>query len=266
MSTISSQPELRVPEIVVTPAMPSRSSLSSNMRVTLDSIVGPAPNHAQCPYPEPLDWTTYGRVQSTPEADEHENTEVPHAPSPPSQPTPPASEEDPTFLLELDFDSSRFSYGTLVSALEATCGTVSSPDADADNATDASAEQELSRAGSDFGSEYVVVTEETSPCPTGRSEEDCGSGEEDEDALATRVALRPPRHVWRGHPTWRHAMYISAMVWPTDGPGDSSEGNNGPALEDSRNWNASHFASRLKSGCSSLGFFTRVFAFGRFKK
>ncbi|KAI0644927.1 hypothetical protein C8Q79DRAFT_1011058 [Trametes meyenii] len=255
---MATQPELRVPSIVVTPAMPSRSSLSSNMRATLDSIVGPAPSHAQCPYPEPLDWATYGRIQNVPEVDEHENTEVPHTPSPP--PTPSAPAEDSTFLLELDFDGSRFSYGTVVSALEATCRAVS----DADDGSDASIGPEVSCSGSDFGSEYIVVTEEMSCLAGGPEEDEDGAGEEQEGALAARIALRPPRHVWRGHPTWRHAMYISAMVWPAEEPGESPDGNG--AHGDPRHWNASHFASKLKSGCSSLGFFTRAFAFGRFKK
>lgn len=144
-------------------------------------------------------------------ADDHEgsedgsDTEVPHAPSP-SQPA--AAETD--FLLQLDFENTRFSMGDVLSALDHSCGGSSSTRDSAGAMMNAADEP---RPESACGSEYVVVTEEMSQ-PVPEHENYLTENGLHQSGVATDSLRRAHPYGGVCPPAWRHAMYVSALVWP----------------------------------------------------
>ncbi|KAI0366711.1 hypothetical protein BV20DRAFT_981776 [Pilatotrama ljubarskyi] len=211
--------DMHIPSIVVTPALPSRNSLSSEMRATLDSIIGPALSRSPTPYTDAVDWTAYGFAAD--DQAKSEEKEVPYIPSC----THPATAVKPV-LLQLDLKDVRFSVGEVVSALEAKFRSLTSrdfasdpdsPAADDSNESPTSTLCGPSPAGSDSGSECAFLEEnEAYDKAQGDEEEDA---EDEGDAFPTVHVVRrppPPPSFRRANPTWRHAMYVSAMVWPAE--------------------------------------------------
>ncbi|KAI0359219.1 hypothetical protein OH77DRAFT_1012115 [Trametes cingulata] len=213
MLSISRPTDMHVPSIVVTPALPSRNSLPPDMRAILDSIIGPVVSRPPTPHTEAVDWVAYG----VPEVDDlvkSEETEVPYAPSH----THPAAAVNYA-RLHLDLANVRFSVGEVVSALEAKFRSltgrepVSVPDtpvADDSEESPTSTLYDRSPAGSDSGSEHTVVAQHV-------LDYEVWEDADEEDALsAVHVFRRPLQYSGKGNPTWRHAMYVSPLVWPAE--------------------------------------------------
>ncbi|KAI0764371.1 hypothetical protein BD413DRAFT_577426 [Trametes elegans] len=261
MATLSGP---RIPSIVVTPALPSRNSLSLDMRATLDSIIGPASSvSTPQPYADAIDWTAYG-VAPEPNGEqfeEHEDTEVPHTLSR----TPPAAAED-DFRLDVDLRAARFSVGEVVSALEAAYHSASSrgpaefrgPVADGASGAPTLCERADVDSGLETGSGYVVAADDVSlACsePTVLQPSDnLNSHGGDTDADEARpVARRTPTYVDKGDPARRHAIYISTMLWPVKTEGRSAN----KWLSD-----AAHFPIRSKTRWPRMRLLSRAFTLG----
>ncbi|KAH9856750.1 hypothetical protein C2E23DRAFT_892874 [Lenzites betulinus] len=218
MSSISSHSELYIPSIVVTPALPSRNSLSSDMRATLDSIVGPAATHpSSASYAEDSDEARWAYAIPNQGLDEFEHSEAPNAPFHAQA----ATAENP-FRLELDLKHARFSVNALLSAFEATCRNVTGRGdvksiPEADDAGDTSSSREHLHADPETSSEtYVVVEEDMAGPPVPPKEEKPKGAADEEGVLDARVVRRAPLPVRKANPTWRHAIYISTLVWPAE--------------------------------------------------
>ncbi|KAI9063722.1 hypothetical protein FKP32DRAFT_1676228 [Trametes sanguinea] len=193
---------MHIPSIIVTPALPSRSSLSSDMRARLDSIVGSTADRAQTQKPLP---PIPGRTVDKMEIDEgRRGDEVPHAPF-----STPSATAEHHYRLDVDLGNARFSVGEVVSALDQALRSAASL---RERTTGMSSTAPYLRARaqswSDTSSEYVVVTDDmAAPCQTEHMDDPC----------TMPVAVpRPSQLVGNGDPTWRHAMYISSLVWPCE--------------------------------------------------
>ncbi|KAI0800335.1 hypothetical protein C8Q74DRAFT_1364096 [Fomes fomentarius] len=181
---------LRIPDIVITPAMPSRQSLPEDMRSVLDSIVGSASPSTST---HALERNTDTAVHSTTELvgddgpEEGGDIEVPHTPS-----TSPAAAEN-HYLLQLDFENTRFSMGDVLSALKATSreNSRSGTGSEGSLAVDTPG---ASRANSPCGSDFVVVTD------------DMARSAEQEYDLTSITTRRDVPFTGKCPPTWRHAM------------------------------------------------------------
>ncbi|KAI0628356.1 hypothetical protein C8Q77DRAFT_1162107 [Trametes polyzona] len=216
--------DMHIPTIIVTPALPSRNSLSSEMRVILDSIVGPAatPRRTTDPY----------------ESDEESRQcDSPHAAYEPWEPESPharfhdmpAAAENP-FRLDLDFENARFSVGAVVSALEATCRAVSGYEAAPGGSpvtsdTDGHVSSRTRGRGRtapeplEYGGEgeYVLPVDDSTRPSANTAGAGIEEGADGEGApVVARAVRRPSRFAGIGNPTWRHAMYISTLVWPSE--------------------------------------------------
>ncbi|OSC98407.1 hypothetical protein PYCCODRAFT_997858 [Trametes coccinea BRFM310] len=193
--------EMPIPSIIVTPALPSRSSLSSDMRARLDSILGPTVDRAQKPLP-PIPGRTVDHKDSN-EGGRHDE-EMPDVPLSMRSAT-----VDHHFRLDLDLGHARFSVGEVVSALEEASRSASSLHQETRDTPSAAPHlRARAQSWSDTSSEYVVVTDDMAiPCTMQRGN----------DLYTVSVAVPRPSHlVGSGHPTWRHAMYISSLVWPCE--------------------------------------------------
>ncbi|KAI1785847.1 hypothetical protein LXA43DRAFT_100362 [Ganoderma leucocontextum] len=200
--------EYHIPSIIITPALPSPSSLPKEMRLTLDSILdgrsGPPMGRGASSFRRP----SVSVVEDEAEDDEHE--EVPHTPST----TQPAAADENNFRLDLDFGNTRFSCGDVLSAmnaagesaLERRAVVVRSP-----AAGDTSA-RTLSRPQSPWESDYVVVSDIMS------LEEDDDTSQElpvNVDSGLQLARRRPESPLGQTPQAWRHAIYISKLVWPS---------------------------------------------------
>ncbi|KAJ8501775.1 hypothetical protein ONZ51_g417 [Trametes cubensis] len=204
-----------IPAIVVTPAMPSRASLPSEMRVILDSIIGPV--------------TT-------------------------NEPRPVANREDELFRLELDLSHARFSVGQVAAALDAACRAVTSvSDCETieeevaignthDTTDNIPRAQPTSMSVFSLNDDALTdqVADEASCC-TGR-----GSLDGEDGHTLDRSASPSCSCNGRGDPTWRHAVYFNPSVWPA--APDHSKGSE-VRKADSR---SASIGAHVKSGWSRM--------------
>ncbi|KAL1945280.1 hypothetical protein VTO73DRAFT_2131 [Trametes versicolor] len=206
--------DCQIPMIVVTPALPSRKSLPADMRATLDAIIGPAPPAKAFEWmSEPSD--------AAPDSDlEDEDVEEPHVPSRTHRAV---AETAPR--LELHLENARFSVGAVVSALEeafrgvpahdaASCSVVTDGTSEASSSRTPhgrSCPRAESRASYSSSTDSLLLTSEIESLP-----EDIWEDASDEDVPSARAIRRAPPYGWTGNPTWRHAMYVSPLVWPLE--------------------------------------------------
>lgn len=121
--------------------------------------------------------------------------EVPHTPS-----TSPAAAEN-HYLLQLDFENTRFSMGDVLSAPNASSSENCRPGTGSEGSL-AVDTPGASRANSPCGSDFVVVTD------------DMARNAEQECYLTSITTRRDVPFTGECPPTWRHAMYVSTNVWP----------------------------------------------------
>ncbi|KAI0753448.1 hypothetical protein C8Q80DRAFT_1118571 [Daedaleopsis nitida] len=204
---------LSIPSIVITPALPSRFSISVDMRSALDAIIGAAPS----PTPErnsDLDSNVAVVGTRSDDPTECDSTgddaagEVPHAPYP-SQ----SAAAETHYLLDLNLEDVRFSMGDVLSALNATTHQRSSHHASATAASLGASS--VNAASSTCGSSYVELPETSPYLDVGqavgaRPAESMSVSVSDASSLSSR---RTTPFVGCP-PTWRHAMYVSSLVWP----------------------------------------------------
>ncbi|CDO72615.1 hypothetical protein BN946_scf184985.g34 [Trametes cinnabarina] len=197
------------PSVVITPALPSSSSPSSEMRARLDSIVGPTVDCVHKPLPSIPGWT----VNNVDVADNRTpREEVSHTPFCTRR----LATEDQQFRLHLDFGNVHFSVDSVeevVPALEETRRAASGFDdsvmGELARGVPSSPPYTLTRARSWSDSDYIVITEDmASPGAPG--------SQTDSSHAARRVVRRPALSIGRGDPTWRYAMYVSSLVWPIE--------------------------------------------------
>ncbi|KAI0333319.1 hypothetical protein GY45DRAFT_328601 [Cubamyces sp. BRFM 1775] len=205
-----------VPSIAITPVLPSRASLPSEMRAILDSIVGPA--------------TTRGH---------HPATDTIIAGGEP-------------FRLVLNLDHARFSVAQVAAALEAACRAVTDHETvgeqisirDAHDMTSSTPRARPRPAPVSMLNEDALmeqVTDDMSWC-TGPVSLDGEDGHTVGRSSSPSCSCNG-----RGHdPTWRHAIYFNPSVWPAV-PDRSKrpevrKADPRPAATDA------HFALRFKSG------------------
>ena len=137
-------------------------------------------------------------------SDGTDDTEEPNPP----QHTPSVS-ADTQYRLDVDLGSTRFSLGDALSTLYASfCGT-SGPDPATDDSlvvdSDEPALAPSDHPSSSCGSEFLVVTDEMAQLSTDDLAAEAGTGSVRRAAPEARTCP----------PTWRHAMYISSLVWPS---------------------------------------------------
>ncbi|RDX47569.1 hypothetical protein OH76DRAFT_772787 [Lentinus brumalis] len=189
-----------IPVIVVTPPLPSRGSLPADMRLALDSILASGPrlissDDAALDTRNSVVWSESGATCGSGDSDDSDGPSNAHPVS--------LGTHD---RLDLDLERIRFSVGEVLSALHACCRSAPSSGAttidslEVDGAPSASPANPASACGSGF----VVVTEEMA-----RSSPDDVARDTGTDSLR-RVAPEGGECP----PTWRHAMYISSLVWP----------------------------------------------------
>ncbi|KAH9888436.1 hypothetical protein C8Q73DRAFT_710156 [Cubamyces lactineus] len=215
-----------VPNIAITPALPSRASLPSEMRAILDSIVGPV------------------------------------VPSEPSLPAGPYTARDEPFRLELDLTHARFSVGQVAAALDAACRAVSDLET-VGGVQDATSDISPARpcSVSAFNHHDVVLTDQDADemsCCTGPGSLDGEDGH-------TQTGSSNPSCSRNGRvdPTWRHAIYFDSSVWPA--AQDQSKPSERVRKDDSwPAATGAHFTLRFKSGWSRIKHLVRPF--GRDKK
>ncbi|EJF57136.1 hypothetical protein DICSQDRAFT_174197 [Dichomitus squalens LYAD-421 SS1] len=201
--------EYGIPSIVITPALPSPESLPVDMRRALDSILSRRPSESSTTAVEhgnaPANHTAIGRPD-VPAEDDTEDTgheEVSHAPFNTQSGT-----TDNHFLLQLDFENPRISFGDVLAAINATRSDAVDLETVTNEATatDSASSTPRSRSPSPWDSDYVVITE-----PISRN----GSVDASQEvAKDSQVVWRPEPQSGIVPPVWRHAMYISTLVWP----------------------------------------------------
>ncbi|KAM5545003.1 hypothetical protein V8D89_001114 [Ganoderma adspersum] len=193
---------------MVTPAIPSPRSLPKEMRTTLDSILERRPGP-----PTPRGASSIRRpsvpvVEDETEDDEHE--EVPHTPST----TYSAAADVNNFRLDLDLENMRFSCGDVLKAVNAAGeSALARRSAVLRNTTGGDAlARTSSRPQSPWESDYVVVSNIMS-----LDEDDDDASEEfsvDDDPELQLARRRPQSPLGQAPQAWRHAIYISKLVWP----------------------------------------------------
>ncbi|RPD57355.1 hypothetical protein L226DRAFT_573393 [Lentinus tigrinus ALCF2SS1-7] len=195
----------QLPTIVITPALPSRDSLPTDMRSALDSILSSQTTSTPSPlttcdtgnrvvWPEELDVTD--GLSGDDDDDEGPST-LPNTQSVTAE-----------YRLDLDIECLRFSLGDTLSALYASyCGT-SGPDSTTEDSlmvdSDGPASTLSTNPSASCGSGFFVVTEDMAPVSS--DEVACDAGTGSVRRVVPKTGECPP--------TWRHAMYVSSLVWP----------------------------------------------------
>ncbi|TFK83233.1 hypothetical protein K466DRAFT_268910 [Polyporus arcularius HHB13444] len=189
-----------IPVIVVTPPLPSRGSLPADMRLALDSILAGGPqstssDDAAHDTRNSVVWSESGATCGSGDSDESD--------APPN--TYPVT-LGTRYRLDLDVERIRFSVGEVLSAVHACSRSAPSSGATTINSLEVDGAPSASSAipASACGSGFVVVTEEMARLSPDDVARDTGT-----DSLR-RVAPEGGECP----PTWRHAMYISSLVWP----------------------------------------------------
>ena len=199
------------------------------MRATLDSVCDPTTSRHPAEPNRPLlqilerrpgPPTPHGassiRRPSVPvvedKAEDHEHEEVPHTPST----THSAAADRNDFRLDLDLENMRFSCGDVLRAMnaagESALARRSAVPRNTTTAGDAFA-RASARPQSLWESDYVVVSNMMSldEDDDDASEEFSVDDDDDELQLARR---RPQSPLGQAPQAWRHAIYISKLVWP----------------------------------------------------
>ncbi|OJT06289.1 hypothetical protein TRAPUB_2869 [Trametes pubescens] len=213
--------DCQIPLIVVTPALPSRKSLPAEMRATLDAIIGPAsPAKAFQWMRDPSGIAPHSCLGMYGD----EGMEEPHAPSRAH-----CTVAGNAPRLEVHLENARFSVGTVVSALDATFRAVPAHDAASGSVTtDGTSDASSSRTP--HARRYARTTSHTSYCSStdslllaseieSRPEDIWEDASDEGDAPSTRAVRRAPPYGGTGNSTWRHAMYVSTLVWPLEDDG-----------------------------------------------
>lgn len=127
--------------------------------------------------------------------------------------------------LELHLENARFSVGAVVTALEAAFRGVPAHDAAScsvvtDGTSEASSSRTPhgrshsraeSRASYSSSTDSLLLASEIESRP-----EDIWEDASDEDVPSARAVRRAPPYGGAGNATWRHAMYVSPLVWPLE--------------------------------------------------
>ncbi|PIL32750.1 hypothetical protein GSI_04865 [Ganoderma sinense ZZ0214-1] len=193
---------------MVTPALPSPRSLPKEMRSTLDSILerrsGPPTQRGASSIRRPSVPVIEDR------AEDDEDVEVPHAPST----THSAAADKNNFRLDLDFENLRFSCGDVLSAMNAAGESALARRSAVvrNRAAEDSFARTTSRPQSPWESDYVMVSNMMS---LDEEDDDAGDGFlVNVDSGLELARPRPQSPLGRAPQAWRHAMYISKLVWP----------------------------------------------------
>ncbi|KAI0710301.1 hypothetical protein C8T65DRAFT_739753 [Cerioporus squamosus] len=201
--TTPAEQDLPIPSIVITPVLPSRDSLPADMRVALDSILGSGPRSGSSAddLHDTEDSVAWSEAGATCGSSDSADTEVPHAP-PITQSVP----ADTHYRVDLDLECQRFSVGEVLSALHASFRSTAGSDATVEDSlvVDGTHSAPIANPVSSCGSGFLVVTDEIPP-------------DDVADGVSTGSLRRMPPPAGECPPTWRHAMYVSSLVWPVKG-------------------------------------------------